>query len=119
MACIAPINWSKYTTLNPEGHKISSLFNEIYIWQILYGKNYLFDSANLKSWLVWISDGQKEVGLQMFWTYYGIWDPEAQLFEVQTNRRHFVKNHLKSWQKYPDFEWSGFKMVGTKAIAKA
>ena len=40
-------------------------------------------------------------------------------FEIQTNGRHLVKNHLKSGQKCPDFEWSGFHMVGTIAIAKA
>ena len=28
-------------------------------------------------------------------------------------------NHLKSGQKCPDFEWSGFCMVGTIAIAIA
>ena len=31
-------------------------------------------------------------------------------FEIQTNGRHFVKNHLKyfeSGQKRPDFEWLG------------
>ena len=33
--------------------------------------------------------------------------------------RHFVKNHLKSGQKCPHFEWSGFQMVGTIAIAIA
>ena len=29
----------------------------------------------------------------------------------------FVKNHLKSRQKHPDFKWSGFQMVVTIAIA--
>ena len=40
---------------------------------------------------------------------------EAQLFEIRTSGCHFVKNHLKSGQKCPDFKWSGFLMVGTKA----
>ena len=31
----------------------------------------------------------------------------------------YVKHHLKSGQKRPDFEWSGFRMVGTIAIAIA
>ena len=33
------------------------------------------------------------------------------------NGRHFVKNHLKSEQKRPVLEWSGFRMVCTIAIA--
>ena len=51
----------------------------------------------------------------------GIWNLEAQPFEIQTNGCHFVKHHLKSRQKCPDFEWSSFWIVGTKAatIAKA
>ena len=28
------------------------------------------------------------------------------------------KNHLNSRQKLPDFEWSGFRMVGTTALAQ-
>ena len=41
----------------------------------------------------------------------GMWNPEAQLFEIRTNGSHFVKNHLKSWQKRQDFEWSYFGMT--------
>ena len=41
----------------------------------------------------------------MVWISNGIWNPEAQPFEIRTNGRHFVKNHLKSGQKRPDFEW--------------
>ena len=41
----------------------------------------------------------------------GIWNPEGQPFEIPTNARHFVKNHLKSRQKCPDFEWPSFQMV--------
>ena len=41
---------------------------------------------------------------------------EAQPFENQINFCYFVKNHLKLGQKCPDFKWSGFQMVGTKAI---
>ena len=33
-------------------------------------------------------------------------------------KNHFIKNHLKSWQKWPDFEWSWFQMVGIIAIAR-
>ena len=55
----------------------------------------------------------------MVWILNGILNLEAQPFEIQTNGRHFVKNHLKSGQKHPDFEWSGFLMVGTIAIAIA
>ena len=39
--------------------------------------------------------------------------------EIRTNGCHFVKNHLKSGHTHPDFEWSGFQMVGAIAIAKA
>ena len=31
----------------------------------------------------------------------------------QMTSTYFVKNHLKCGQKYPDFYWSGFVMVGT------
>ena len=32
-------------------------------------------------------------------------------YEIRTNGWHFVKNHLKSGQKCPDFEWSGSPML--------
>ena len=76
-------------------------------------------SGDLKAGLVWILNGQKEVGLQIFWILNGIWDMEAQPFEIWTKGHRFVINHLKSWQKCPDFEWSGYQMVGIIAIAKA
>ena len=38
-------------------------------------------------------------------TTVGIWNPVAQPFEIWTNGRSFVKNHFKSRQKCPDFEW--------------
>ena len=44
---------------------------------------------------------------------------EAQPFLIRTKGRHFVKNQLKSEQKCPDFEWSGFQMVGTIARERA
>ena len=47
------------------------------------------------------------------------WDLEAQPFKIKTNDHHFVQNHLKSGQKCPDFERSGFRMVETIAIAIA
>ena len=53
----------------------------------------------------------------MAWILNGICNPEAQSFEIWINGRHFVTNHSKSGQKRPDFEWSGFQMVATKAIA--
>ena len=53
----------------------------------------------------------------MVWISNGIWNLESHSFEVRTNGRHFDKNHLKFRQKRPDFEWSGFQMVGTIAIA--
>ena len=69
--------------------------------------------------LVWILNGQKEVGLQMVRIWKGIWNPLAQPFEIWTSGRHFVNNHLKYGQKYPNLEWSSFRMVGTIAIAQA
>ena len=76
-------------------------------------------SWNLKSDLVWISNSPKEVELQLVWISNGIWNSEAQPFEVRTNGRHFFQNQLKSGQKRPDFEWSGFQMFGTMTIAIA
>ena len=48
--------------------------------------------------------GPTQVGLQMVWIMNGIWNPEAQPFEIQTDGLHFVINHLKSGQKHPDPE---------------
>ena len=48
----------------------------------------------------------------------GIWNLEAQPFEIQMNGHHFVKNHLKSGQKCQDFGWFGLQMVGTKAMTQ-
>ena len=48
----------------------------------------------------------------------GIWNLDAQPFGIQTNGCHFVKYHLKSGQKCPDFKWSSIQMVRTIAISK-
>ena len=37
----------------------------------------------------------KRVGLPMVWILKGIWNREAQPFEIRTNDSHLVKNHLK------------------------
>ena len=70
----------------------------------------------VQNWL-----GSNLVGLQFVWISNGTWNPEAQPFKIKTNGghvgRHFVKNHLKSRHKHPDFEWSGLQMVGTIALA--
>ena len=76
-----------------------------YLYHIICVTSFMLYSGDLKSDLVWISNGPKQVGLQMVWISNGIWNPEAQPFEIRTNGRHFVKNHLKSGQKRPDFEW--------------
>ena len=47
--------------------------------------------GDLKSNLVWISNGPKEVGLEMIWILNGIWNPVAQPYEIRTNGGHFVK----------------------------
>ena len=41
----------------------------------------------------------------MVWISNGIWTPEAQPFEIWTNGYHFVKNHVKTGPKCPDFKW--------------
>ena len=62
-----------------------------------------------ESGLVWISNGGKEVGLQMVRILNVIWNLEAKPFVI--------------WKKCTDFEWSEFqmkfKMVGTIVIAIA
>ena len=55
----------------------------------------------------------------MIWILNGIWNQEAQLFEIWTNGCHFFSNHLISGQKRLDFDGSGFQMVGTISIPKA
>ena len=67
----------------------------------------IYCSGNLKSGLVWILNGQKEVGLQIVRILIGILCLEAQEFGIWTNGSHVVKNHLKSGQKSLDFEWLG------------
>ena len=46
-------------------------------------------SGDLNSRLVWILNGSKEVGLQMIQISNGIWNPEAQPFEIQTKMSEF------------------------------
>ena len=58
-----------------------------------------FYRGDLKSVLVWILNGQKEVGLQIVPILNGIWNMETQPFEIFIIGHHFVKNHLKSRQK--------------------
>ena len=76
-------------------------------------------SWDLKSWLVWISNGQKEVGLQRVWILNGIWNPEAQPFDIWTFGRHFVKNHLKSWQNIWISNGLVFKWLELGTVARA
>ena len=82
-------------------------------WKIILNCSNSY-SGDLKSDLVWIMVQKRLVRI-----LDGIWNLEAQSFEIRTNGRHFVINHFKSAQKCPDFEWSGFQMLGTIAIAKA
>ena len=72
--------------------------------------------VDLKFGLVWILNGLKEIGLQKVQILNGIRNPEAQPLEIHTNGHHFVKNHLKSGQNCPDFEWTSFQMVETLAM---
>ena len=75
-------------------------------------------SGDLKSGLVWILNGQKEVGLQMVQISNGIWNPEAQLFEIQTNGRHFVKTFWNLDKNIQILNGPVFEMIGTIALAK-
>ena len=63
-------------------------------------------SGDLKSGLIWISNGQKEVSLQVFHIFNKIWYLRAQPCEIQANGRHFVKKHLACNRS--DFKWSTF-----------
>ena len=45
-----------------------------------------------------------------------IWKPNL---EKSRQMAAILSYHLKSRQRCPDFEWSGFKMAGIVAIAKA
>ena len=60
------------------------------IWY-LNGQKY---SGDLKSGLVWILNGRKEVGLQMVSILNGIWNLEAQPLGIRTNAHHFDKKHI-------------------------
>ena len=60
-------------------------------------------SGDLKSRLICILNGQKDVGFQMG---SKIW--KAQQFEIRINGRHFFNKHLKSGQKFLYFERSWF-----------
>ena len=59
-------------------------------------------------WTTYVN-GQKVVGLQMVWILNGIWNPDAQPFEIRTNGCIFSVCN-------PDFEWSRFQMVGSIAL---
>ena len=67
--------------------KIVSIFSKKMISWTTLVENY---SDDLKYGAVRMSDGRKEVGLQM------VWNLEAGTFEIWTNGQQFVKNYLKS-----------------------
>ena len=70
------------------------------------------NSGDLKSGRVWISNGQKEIGLQMVKKKLGYkWSGFQVGSKILTNDLHFVKNYLKHRLKCPDFKWSSFWMV--------
>ena len=50
----------------------------------------------MKSALVWISNGRKEVGLQSGLILNGILNPEAQPFVIKTNGCHFFQKPFES-----------------------
>ena len=56
----------------------------------------------------------------MAWILNGIWNLETHPSEIQTNGPHFAQKPFEiPRQECPDFEWSGFQMVETIAIAIA
>ena len=66
----------------------------------------------MKSGHVWISSGQKEVGLWMVWILNGFLNLEYQPFEIRTNGSHFFQ---KSVNKFLDFKWSLWKLDHLKS----
>ena len=51
--------------------------------------------------IVWtVLNGRAEVSLQMVRIFNGIWNKDARPFEICTHGGNFVKNHLKSGQKW-------------------
>ena len=54
----------------------------------------LYDSGDLKSGCIQILNGQKEACFQMVQKSNGVWNLEAQPFEIWTNGCHFVKQNL-------------------------
>ena len=64
-------------------------------WQIIWGMitiwNFFWYSGDLKCRIVWILNGQKELGMQIVRVSNGMWNPEAQPFLIQTNDPHFQK----------------------------
>ena len=88
------------------------------------GTYYYWESKNsgdLISGLVRILNGRKEVGLQMVRILNGIWNKEAQPFEIRTKGRlWFCQKTILNLDKIvrilngPVFEWLG---LGTKTLA--
>ena len=101
------VTWFSIWAIFSDNSESDTTLRLLDTWYKLHVMNY---SGDLKSDLVWISNGPKQVGLQMVWISNGIWNPEAQPFEIRTNGRHFVKNHLKTGpfeirpSKSPDFK---------------
>ena len=60
----------------------------------------------MKSGLVWILNGQKEVGLQMVRHSNGIWNPEDQPFEIGTMATILSKT-IWNPDKQPNFDYWG------------
>ena len=72
-----------------------------------------FFSRDLKSVLIWILNGQKEVVLHMFWILNGIWNSEAQPFDPD-KWAPFCQKPFEILLKM-----SSFQMFGTMAVAIA
>ena len=64
-------------------------------------------SRDLKPGLAWIWTDPKEVDLQIVQILNGIWNLEAQPFKIWTSGPHYVRNHLKFWQKLKFFKRLG------------
>ena len=85
-----------------------SCFNK----RILKTKPKFIKSETLVLHIQWVSEIRiSPVCLQMVQISNGIWNLEAQPFDIWTNGSHFVKN---IWNL--DFDWSGFGMIGTRGL---
>ena len=76
-------------------------------------------SGDLKSGLVWFQMVKKRLVCKWSGFYMGSEIRKPNHLKSGQMAAIWIKNHLKCEQKCPDFEWAGFRIVRTKAMAKA